>query len=455
MNMKEIVRKKRDGGALSDDEIRRFVSGLSDMTIPSEQVAALAMAIYFKSMTDSETGALTLAMARSGERIDWSEESLPGPVADKHSTGGVGDKTSFALAAIVAACGCFVPMISGRGLGHSGGTLDKIESIPGYNTKPDVALLKRVVKTVGCAIVGQTDSLAPADRRLYAIRDVTATVESIPLITASILSKKIAGGNAALVMDVKTGSGAFMTTIEASKALAERIVATGLNAGLRTCALITDMSEPLGRTAGNAVEIDEVVRYLTNTDRESRLNAVTLALSAELLVLSGVEEEKERALAKAADSLASGRAAEVFGRMVAALGGPTDFIERSERYLPRAKLTAPILPLEAGYLSTVDTRSIGMAVVGLRGGRARLDDTLDLSTGFTEIAATGERVGNGRPLAIAHATTQDQLDAAISEYRNACTISPAPPQPRPLIYGPALHANPPTAARRPGGPGGT
>ena len=268
----DVIQKKRDGGELTAAEIEFFVKGLADSSIPAEQVSALAMAIVFKSMTFEETATLTTAMASSGTVLDWRSEDLGGPVIDKHSTGGVGDKVSFLLAPIAAACGCFVPMISGRGLGHTGGTLDKIESIPGYQATPDFELFKKVVKSTGCAIIGQTADLAPADRRFYAIRDVTATIESIPLITASILSKKIAAGLDGLVMDVKVGSGAFMTSVERAGKLAKSIIGTAATAGLKTHALITDMNEVLGQTAGNAVEIAESIEFLTNNNREPRLS---------------------------------------------------------------------------------------------------------------------------------------------------------------------------------------
>jgi thymidine phosphorylase len=434
MNISELIRRKRDGEELPANEIADFVAELAAGTIASEQVAAMAMAIYFNSMTDRETAALTRAMARSGEMLDWSRDRLPGPVADKHSTGGVGDKVSFALAPIVAACGVFVPMISGRGLGHSGGTLDKIESIPGYQTAPDVDLFRRTVKSVGCAIIGQTDAIAPADRRLYAIRDVTATVESMPLIVASILSKKAAAGLSALVMDVKTGSGAFMPSLASATALARQIVATGAEIGIKTRALITDMSEPLGRTAGNAVEIQEILDYLVGAACEPRLDALIRALSVELLTMTGVAPDAAAAAANVEQAIRSGRAAEIFGRMVRALGGPSDLIERRDFYLPIAKRTAPIYAATDGYLAAVDARKIGLAIVGLKGGRARAGDRLDLSTGFTGIAPIGERIDRNRPLAIAHAATDDDLARAICEYRDACTISPAPPLPRPLIY---------------------
>ena len=335
----DVIRAKRDGAALSAEQIAFFVRGLADGSIPSEQVSALAMAICLRSMSFEEAGALTRAMAASGTILQWRAEDLGGPVVDKHSTGGIGDKVSFLLAPIVAACGCFVPMISGRGLGHTGGTLDKIDSIPGYRSTPDLATFQKVVRSVGCAIIGQTADLAPADRRLYAIRDVTGTVESIPLITASILSKKIAAGLDALVMDVKVGSGAFMASMEQAQALARSIIGTAGSAGLETRALITDMNETLGLSAGNAVEIRESVAYLTNTRREPRLDEVVLALCAEMLVLSGVETDRAAALRRADAAVTSGKAAEIFGRMVAALGGPADFLERPDHYLAAAPVT--------------------------------------------------------------------------------------------------------------------
>src|SRR5262245_18545036 len=305
----DVIRAKRDGGTLTAEQIGLFVRGLVDGSIPAEQVAALAMAICLRSMSFAEAAELTRAMAASGTTLKWSKD-LGGPLVDKHSTGGIGDKVSFLLAPIVAACGCFVPMISGRGLGHTGGTLDKIDSIPGYRSTPDLATFEKVVRAVGCAIIGQPADLAPADRRLYAIRDVTGTVESIPLITASILSKKIAAGLDALVMDVKVGSGAFMASLEQAQALARSLIETAAGAGLKTHALITDMNETVGLTAGNAVEISEAVAYLTNTRREPRLDEVVLALSAQLLVMSGVESSEAAARQRADRAVTSGNAAE-------------------------------------------------------------------------------------------------------------------------------------------------
>jgi thymidine phosphorylase len=430
----DVIRAKRDGSALSAEQIAFFVRGLTDGSIPPEQVSALAMAICLRSMSFAEAAALTRAMAASGTILQWRAEELGGPVVDKHSTGGVGDKVSFLLAPIVAACGGFVPMISGRGLGHTGGTLDKIDSIPGYRSTPDLATFEKVVRSVGCAIIGQTTDLAPADRRLYAIRDVTGTVESIPLITASILSKKIAAGLNVLVMDVKVGSGAFMASMEQARALARSIIATAAGAGLKCHALITDMNETLGLSAGNAVEIRESVTYLTNAHRDARLDEVVLSLCAELLLLGGVENKREVALRRAESAVSSGKAAEIFARMVAALGGPADLLERIDHYLPVAPVTAPIAPAQSGYLSAVDARAVGNAIIELGGGRRRADDKLDLSVGFTDIAPIGAAVDRERPLAVVHAASDAAAQRGIRNLRGACTIAQAPPAPRPVVY---------------------
>jgi len=429
----DVIRAKRDGGTLSAEQIGSFVRGLVDNSIPPEQVAALAMAICLRSMSFDEAAQLTKAMAASGTTLQWSSD-LGGPVVDKHSTGGIGDKVSFLLAPIAAACGCFVPMISGRGLGHTGGTLDKIDSIPGYRSTPDLATFESVVRAVGCAIIGQTTDLAPADRRLYAIRDVTGTVESIPLITASILSKKIAAGLDALVMDVKVGSGAFMASMEQAQALARSLIETAGGAGLKTHALITDMNETLGLTAGNAVEIRESVAYLTNGWREPRLDEVVLALCTRVLVLSGVERSEEAARQRANRAVTSGKAAEVFGRMVAALGGPADFLERTDHHLPSAPVTLPVPSPHNGYLVAVDARALGNAIIELGGGRRRADDKLDLSVGFTDIVSIGSAVDRGRPLAVVHAATEADAQRGILNLRAACTIASSPPPSRPVIY---------------------
>ncbi len=430
----DVIRAKRDGATLSAEQIAHFVRGLADRSIPPEQVSALAMAICVRSMSFEEAGALTRAMAASGTILDWRAQKLNGPVVDKHSTGGIGDKVSLMLAPLAAACGCFVPMISGRGLGHTGGTLDKVDSIPGYRSTPDLATFGKVVSSVGCAVIGQTPDLAPADRRLYAIRDVTGTVESIPLITASILSKKIAAGLDALVMDVKVGSGAFMESMEQARQLARSIIGTAASARLQTHALVTDMNETLGFTAGNAVEVRETVDYLANRRREPRLDEVVLALCAEMLVLGGLDEDRAAARSRAQAALTSGKAAEVFGRMVAALGGPSDFLERHERYLPAAPVTRPVPPPQPGYLSAVNARAVGNAIIELGGGRRRADDELDLSVGFTDVAPIGAAVDNARPLAMVHAASEERAQQAVQSLQRACTIGESPPLRRPVVY---------------------
>jgi thymidine phosphorylase len=423
----ELIRRKRDGGELTAEEIEFLVTGITDGSVSDAQVGALAMAILLQGMTSDERIALTGAKTRSGDVLDWSDADLPGPALDKHSTGGVGDKVSLLLAPIVAACGGAVPMISGRGLGHTGGTLDKLESIPGYDTAPDPAAFRGAVQRAGCAIVGQTAELAPADRRLYAIRDATGTVESVHLIVASILSKKLAAGLDALVMDVKVGSGAFMPTMEGARELADAIVEVAQGNGLPTSALITDMDRVLGRTAGNAVEVLESVSGLTDpASLDPRLREVTLALSAELLVLGGVSPDLDAARAAAERALDSGAAAERFAAMVAELGGPSDFLVAPQRHLPTAAVRVEAFPASPGIVSRLDVRAVGLAVVGLGGGRARESDPVDHSVGLTEVAAPGERVGAGeRPLAVVHAPSSDAAERCADALRGAYVVGEA------------------------------
>lgn len=427
----DVIRTKRDGGTLTDAQIQFFVDGLADESIPAEQVSALAMAIVFNSMSFDEAAKLTLGMASSGTVLEWQDLQLDGPVVDKHSTGGVGDKVSFMLAPIAAACGCYVPMISGRGLGHTGGTTDKAEAIPGYNTAPDFATFRKVVQDVGCAVIGQTTDLAPADRRFYAIRDITATVESVPLITASILSKKIAAGLDALVMDIKIGSGAFMKTQERARKLSKNIIATAAMANVNTHVLITDMNEGLGRTAGNALEIDEALRYLRNEDREPRLDEVVLGLCAEMLVVSGIELDRDAARQKCDDAVSSGRALEKFGQMVTALGGPADFIENSAKHLAVAPVVRPVHT--AGYLATVDVRGFGHAIIELGGGRHHVGEVLDHSVGLSGIASIGTLLDGHTPLAVVHAASEDDAAQAEAMLLAACTTGEEAPEKAPVI----------------------
>jgi thymidine phosphorylase len=434
MIFKNLIRKKRDGLKLTREELEFFARGLTDASIPAEQVAAFAMAVFYSSMEAAETGALTAAMANSGLRLRWDEVRDRGPVIDKHSTGGVGDKVSFLLAPTAAACGCFVPMISGRGLGHTGGTLDKLDAIPGYRSMPTVEDFRRVVSSVGCAIIGQTDELAPADRRLYAIRDVTATIESIPLITASILSKKIAAGLDALVMDIKTGSGAFMETLAESRALARSIIDVAGTTGLDAHALITDMSQTLGWTVGNALEIAEAVEFLNGGAREPRLEEVVFSLVAEMLVMGRLAGDHAQARMRAEVAVRSGEAAQRFERMVAELGGPSDLLAHCSRYLPRAPIIEPIFPVRDGYVAEVDGRAVGNMLVGLGGGRRVAGEALDLAVGLSDVAAIGARVGRDRPLAMLHARSPDQVRQAVDALRAATSLSDRPVSPPPIIH---------------------
>ena len=427
----DVIRTKRDGGELSDEQIQFFVDGLADDSLPAEQVSALAMAVFLNSMNFEEAGKLTLAMAASGTVLDWSTEALDGPVVDKHSTGGVGDKVSFMLAPIAAACGCYVPMISGRGLGHTGGTTDKAECIPGYNATPDFDIFRKVVREVGCAIIGQTTDLAPADRRFYSIRDVTGTVESVPLITASILSKKIAAGLQGLVMDVKVGSGAFMESPERAKELAQSIIGTATKAKLKTNAVITDMNEVLGTTAGNALEIAESMQYLRNEKRDSRLDDVTLSLCAEMLVVGGIESDRDAARSLCDEAVTSGRAAEIFGRMVSALGGPGDFVDNYDSHLASAPVVRPVHT--EGYLTAVNARAVGNAIIELGGGRRKVGEALDLSVGFSDIAPIGMKLDSATPLAVIHAATGADAEQAERNLLAACGLGDSPPDARPVI----------------------
>jgi thymidine phosphorylase len=430
----EIIRKKRDGGVLSADEIRFFVRGITDQTVTEGQIASLAMAVYFNDMNMDERVAFTLAMRDSGQVMEWKSLNLPGPVLDKHSTGGVGDVVSLMLGPMIAACGGYVPMISGRGLGHTGGTLDKFDSIPGYCTVPDPELFRKVVKEVGVAIIGQTAQLAPADKRFYSIRDTTATVESIAMITGSILSKKLSAGLDALVMDVKCGSGAFMPSYEKSVALAESIVAVGNGAGTRTSAVLTGMNESLCPAAGNALEVRVAIDYLSGASRPARLHEVTMALCAEMLVISGICATHDEANAKLQAALDSGAAAERFARMVAALGGPADLMERPDAYLEKAPVVVPVPSLASGYAAATDCRGLGLAVVSLGGGRTRPQDAIDFAVGLSGLVELGQKVEAGQALAYVHARTQDAAERAVREVQAAYRIDGMQPALQPMIY---------------------
>jgi thymidine phosphorylase len=429
----EILRTKRDGGTLGRAQIDAFAQGLADGSWSDAQCGAMAMAILLRGMTRDETVALTDAMTRSGDVLDWRAEGFDRPVLDKHSTGGVGDKVSLVLAPIVAACGGLVPMVSGRGLGHTGGTLDKLEALPGYTVNPPHAQLRAALRGAGCAIVGASARVAPADRRLYAVRDVTATVESLPLITASILSKKRAAGLGALVLDVKQGNGAFMADPADARALARSLVDTAVGGGLPTVALLTDMDEVLGHSAGNALEVQESLDLLCGRPADARLRALTLELSGRLLQLGGLAASVEAGRAAAARALAGGAAAEHFARMVAALGGPADVLRAPA--LPRAPLQRAVAAPRSGHVAAVDVRALGEVVVGLGGGRRREADRVDPRVGLSQVAAYGQAVRAGEPLALLHAADEAAATAAEAAVRAAFTLADTPPAPRPWLHG--------------------
>lgn len=436
MRPQDIIRTQRDGRPLDRLLIQAFVRGLVDGSWSDAQAAAMAMAIFVRGLGDAQTVWLTQAMTASGDVLDWAADRLGGPVLDKHSTGGVGDKVSLLLAPIVAACGGVVPMISGRGLGHTGGTLDKLDSIPGYDTAASTARLRAALGSAGCAIVGATEALAPADRRLYALRDATATVESLPLIVASILSKKLAAGLHGLVLDVKVGNGAFAADRAAAEVLGWALVRVAEGAGLPTRAHLTDMNQVLGDSCGNALEIAEVLAFLQGRRREPRLLEVTRRLSADLLQLGGLADRLDDALARVDSVLVDGRALDHFGRMVAALGGPIDFVERSVVYLKEAPVQRALTASHAGWITGMQTRVIGEVVIELGGGRRRPGDALDHRVGLAAVAPIGRQVAMGEPVAMVHAADEASAVAACARLAGCFAIGDEVPQPSPIMLAP-------------------
>ncbi len=421
---RSIIAVIRDGGQPSGDDLRWFAAGLASGVVTDAQAGAFAMAVLLKGLGEEGRVALTRGMRDSGKVMGWD---LPGPVVDKHSTGGIGDCTSLLLAPALAACGAYVPMISGRGLGHTGGTLDKLEAIPGFRTGLSEDVFRKQIDGVKCAIVAASADLAPADKRLYAIRDVSGTVESIDLITASILSKKLAAGLEALVLDVKCGSGAFMKTPERAEALARSLVTTAQGAGCMTSALITDMSQPLATAAGNALEVIEVMETLTGTSVNTALWDLTVALGGEALALAGLAADAADGGGRIAEALQSGRAAEIFGRMVAAQGGPSDFVERWPDRLPSAPVMLEVPAPADGFVAAIDGEALGHAVVHLGGGRLREEDRINPSVGLSDLAGIGEETGAGVPLAMVHAATDDAARAAVARVQAAYRIVPEVP----------------------------
>ena len=422
-----IIEKKRDGRVLSQADLEWFARAVAGNTASDAHIAALAMAIFLNGMSMAERVGLTVAMRDSGRVFRWPD--LPGPVLDKHSTGGVGDNVSLILAPALAACGAFVPMISGRGLGHTGGTLDKLSAIPGYCITPGIDLFCRVVKKTGCAIIGQTPDIAPADGRFYAVRDATATVESIDLVTASIVSKKLSEGLSALVLDVKCGNGAFMTGPGEARALAQSLVAVANGAGCRTSALITAMDQPLANAAGNALEVDHAVRFLLGASDQPRLARIVGQLGGTVLHDSAICASREQGARRIDAVLQSGQAAARFAEMVAALGGPSGFVEKPGDFLARAPIIRPVFADRPGYVTQIDTRALGHGVIALGGGRRAPEDRINPSVGFDALCATGEEVTARHPLAMVHAASEDGFERAAHCLRTACKVSEERPPP--------------------------
>jgi pyrimidine-nucleoside phosphorylase len=427
----EIIARKRDGGRLDEEHIERVVRGLGSGELADYQMTALLMAVFLRGMDDAETVALTKAMLHSGDVLDLS--GVPGKKVDKHSTGGVGDKVSLCLAPLVAACGVPVPMVSGRGLGHTGGTLDKLEAIPGFRVDIDSERFARIVAEVGTAMIGQTARIAPADKRIYALRDVTATVESIPLIVASILSKKLAEGIDALVLDVKVGRGAFMKTEEAARRLAEALVRVGTAAGKRVCALLTDMSAPLGRTVGNAIETREAIEVLHGRG-PADLVECTLALGAAMLVAGEAAADEAAARGALQKAIADGSGARTFERLIEAQGGDARVVAEPDR-LPRAPATVEITAPRAGVVAGIDALEIGLAAVAMGAGRTRADQAVDHAVGIQLQVERGAEIARGAPLCLLHVRSQAQADALGARVQRAFDIADQAPPPGPLLIG--------------------
>ena len=416
----ELIKAKRDGQELTADAIRGFVDGIAAGQVSDAQIGAFAMAVYFQNMSMAEQSALTLAMRDTGRCLHWQD--LDGPVLDKHSTGGVGDLVSLVMAPMLAACGAYIPMITGRGLGHTGGTLDKLESIPGFNVHPSEDSFNSTLRKSGLAMTGQGGDLAPADGRMYAVRDVTATVDSIPLIVASILSKKLAEGLDGLVLDIKTGNGAFMRERNRARDLAANLIEVAALAALPCRALITDMNQPLARSAGNALEIFETIEFLKGSYRHPRLEDVVLSLGTELLLLGGLAENKKLALYMLNRVLETGLAAETFARMVSMQGGPADIIDHPEKYLPAAPVVRALAATNDGCIESMDTRAIGLSIVTLGGGRRRAEDVIDHRVGLSGFCLVGDGVKKGDPLLTIHAADESAWQAAARALTEAIAI---------------------------------
>ena len=427
----EIIRKTRNKEVITKEEIDFLVKGIASGTLADIQAASFTMAVFLNGLTKDETLNLTLAMRDSGQTLDFKD--INAPIVDKHSTGGVGDKVSLMLAPMLASCGVYVPMIAGRGLGHTGGTLDKLDSISGYKTNVDVKTFKDTVKKVGCAIIGQTSNLAPADKKLYAIRDVCATVESIPLITASILSKKLAAGLKYLVMDIKCGNGAFMDSKKRAIELAKSIVNVANGAGTKTTALLTDMNSVLGLTVGNALELEEALDYLKGKTPNKRLDIVTKELCCELLINCNVAKNKDAALKMLNQSIEKGYAYEKFIKMAVSLGADAKVLENYETKLPKAKYVKPIFATTEGYIKEIDTRKVGLGVIMLGGGRTSPAESINYTTGFTSFCQIGDKVDAKTPICYIHAEDEDKIKEVSKLILDSVTISERKTKDTPVI----------------------
>ncbi len=424
----EFLAQIRDGVSPSAHDIQTFIKGIGTGDTSSAHIGAFVMAVYLKGLAKNDIVTLTKAVRDSGNVMEWD---LDGPVLDKHSTGGVGDNVSLLLGPVIAACGGYVPMISGQGLGHTGGTLDKFSAIPGYNVDADNALFRRTVKDIGCAIIGQTGALAPADKIMYAIRSATASVSSLPLITASILSKKLAEGLDGLVLDIKCGSGAFMDNIADAKALAKSLIEVANGAGVKTSGLITDMNEPLASAAGNGLEVRNVINHWHGV-RDKRLHNITVELCAEMLVAGGLAKNSRTGRSQVEAVFDNGKAAEVFARMVTALGGPADLMQNPDKYLQAAPIVTDIISEKSGIVSAIDARAVGNAVIVLGGGRKKPDDIIDYTVGFDQIVPIGTKINTGDTIARIHARNKTQAHEAGKMLRDAYIYSDDAPD-SPLI----------------------
>ena len=430
----EIIQKKRNNLSLTKKEIDFFVKGLNNDSFTDIQIASMSMAILLNGMNTEETVNLTKSMTNSGEIIKWDRLIESSFICDKHSTGGVGDKISFILAPILAACGAYVPMISGRGLGHTGGTLDKFDSIPGYNTQPDIKKFQKVVKKIGCAIIGQTSNLAPADKKLYAIRDIAGTVESIPLITSSILSKKIASGINSLVLDVKVGNGSFNPDKKIAENLARSLVKIAKNAGLKCTAILTDMNQVLGFNAGHSLEVIECINYLIGSKKNLRLETINNDLTAKLLCMNDKKLKKNDALKKISQVVDNGKAAEKFEQMVAELGGPKNILSNYKKVLPNTKYCVDVIGNKNGFIESISTRNLGMILIELGGGRKKIIDKIDYSVGFSEVINIGAKVDKKTPLLKVHFKKDEDINYIKKKISNCFKISDKPSSKLKTIY---------------------